>query len=115
MAERTRESGGLAATGVSDPAKSVISFKITSLRLRTPCLYVSHISSSTLRRIALLSDFPTVGAGFNAFHQTTGGGETGTGSQKKPKVDIEEHQSSMVSNIAKNSLEIRLDLRTGMA
>ena len=35
--------------------------------------------------------------------------------RKKPKVDIEEHQSSMVSNIAKNRLEIRLDLRTGMA
>ena len=31
--------------------------------------------------------------------------------RKKPKVDIEEQQSSMVSNIAKNRLEIRLDLR----
>ena len=74
-------------TGVPYPAKSIISFKITSFRFRTPCLSVSHISSSTLRRIALLSDFPTVGAGFNAFHQTTDGGETGTGSQKKtPKL-----------------------------
>ena len=97
------------ATGVSDPAKSVISFKIILFGLRTPCLYVSHISRPTLRRIAVLSDFPTVGADFSAFHQTTDEGEQAL--IKNPKVEIDEHRGSMVFNIVKNSLEIRLDLR----